>query len=110
MGRDCKLSIKNTCFSRTNAKCVDYDGCIQEYSTLDKEKCYNSEDIICELGNLVDEINNSIDVSSLGCCMTYTADDEEKGLLIKEVLSAHEGMLCDHEERLNNLEDNCGNN
>lgn len=107
MSKKCKLNISNTCLTRTNAKCVDYEGTLIKLDGLDEDLCHNVEDAIDYLGDEVDDIKEDIDVSGLGCCMTYTVTDEEKGLTVADVLSSHEGMLCDHEERLNEMQDNC---
>lgn len=118
--KDCKDSVKNTCFDgKTSAKCVDYYGCISENSELDKDKCYDLEEVVCESFNLIDDLFERIDVSGLGCCIDYTVEDESVGLTIRDVLISFEGILCDHEDRLNKLDepssvecgttDECGN-
>lgn len=107
MSRDCKIKISDRCFPRTNAVCVDYEGTLVRPGGLDEDMCHNTEDAIDHLADLVDEILEDINLSGLGCCLAYTITDEEKGLTVSDVLSSHEGMLCDHEERLDNIEENC---
>lgn len=118
--KDCKDSVKNTCFDgKTSAKCIDYYGCVSENSELDKDKCYDFEEIVCESFNLIDDLFERIDVSGLGCCIDYTVEDESVGLTLKDVFISFEGILCDHEDRLNKLDeptsvgcgttDECGN-
>lgn len=107
--RNCKLDLSDNCFSRTNAKCVNYEGVLSEYSELDPEQCLDVEEVIEDLGNIVDDIKDAIDVSEAGCCLRYTASDEETGLVIKDVVLAHEGLICDIMDKLDNIsEDSVG--
>ena len=106
--RNCKLDLSDGCFSRNSAKCVDYEGILSEYSELDPESnCLDVEEVIEDLSNIVDDIKDAIDVSEQGCCITYTPSNEEVGLVIKDVTSAHEGMICDLVDRVDKLEENC---
>lgn len=109
--RSCKLDLSDSCFSRISAKCVDYEGTLSEYSELDPESnCLDIEEVIEDLSNIVDDIKDAIDVSELGCCLTYTPSDEEKGLVIKDVVSAHEGLICELLDDVAELKENCGGN
>lgn len=103
--KDCKDNKRDTCFGRKSASCVDYYGCLSDNTSLDEEKCYDMEEVLCESFNLIDELFDRIDVSHLGCCLDYTVDDEKEGLSLSEVLSSFEGVLCDHEERLNKIDE-----
>lgn len=108
-GRDCKVSLSDRCLQRSSAKCVDYEGELSEHTELDSESCHNVEDVIEDINNIIDDIKDAIDVTGLGCCLDYEAEDEEVGLTVRDVLVTHEGVLCDFEERITELEKGGGN-
>lgn len=109
--RSCKLDLSDSCFSRISAKCVDYEGTLSEYSELDPESnCLDIEEVVEDINNIIDDIKDAIDVSEQGCCLTYTPSDEETGLVIKDVISAHEGLICELLDDVAELKENCGGN
>lgn len=101
----CKPTIKDTCLSRINLTCTDYDGILPEGSEYDEDSCLTGQDIIEDIIGILDEHTDQLDVSDFGCCIEYTPANEEDGLVIKDILSKHENILCHLLE--NCCKDNC---
>lgn len=89
--RDNKL--KYNCGTRTNARCVFYEGYLPEHSKLKDEDCVTIEETTDELYHTQEDILDSIDLSSLGkLCLEY--DNSTDKLKVKEVLLAIEKEIC----------------
>ena len=89
---DCRNNnLKYNCGSKTNARCVGYDGYLPEYSKL--EDCVTIEETTEELYENQEKIYESIDLSNLGKnCITYNKKDEK--LKVKEALFTIETEIC----------------
>lgn len=85
-GNKCKEKLEDTCFNRTNARCVDYEGNLPE--SLDNSKCYSSHDILEHLIECCEE--NDISDLDLGCL------ELEGDFKLKEVLNAIIEKFCEN--------------
>lgn len=105
MASKCKSKLSDNCMTRTTTDCTDYVGDLYPVNTsLDADDCNTATDIIEDLINILDQHTEDLDFSDFGCCIEYEASDEDKGVTIKDVISTHESMLCDHEDRISKLE------
>lgn len=103
--KKCRQKFSDTCMSRTTTDCVDYVGDLYPVNTsLDADDCNTATDIIEDIINILDQHTEALDFSEFGCCLEYEASNEEDGVTIKDVIRAHESMLCDHEDRISKLE------
>lgn len=104
MGK-CKSKFNNTCIELISSDCVDYNSDIyRENTTLDKDDCNTVTDVLEDLTLGLEEVEKQLDFSGFGCCIDYEAEDSEKGLTIKDIVSTHEGLLCEYDARLEKLE------
>lgn len=117
MAKKCKPELSDRCFPTINARCVDYEGDLLATTLLDPDDCNTLEEVIEDIINQVDENTEDLDVTDFGCCMEYEISDPDRGLTVKDVLGAHESLLCDIVKRLdeeevsencNDCEDDCG--
>ncbi len=94
MGK-CNNKIKNTCVgSRANAVCVDYDGTVNEDSSLKDESCLDLEATTQDIYDQLGKIKTEIDLSDLGKkCLEYVEDEDGK-LIVKNVLLKLEEEIC----------------
>lgn len=101
----CKNKIEDRCLSKTNARCVDYEGTLHADTNLDIEDCHSVEEVIEDINEELDEINGEIDLDGIDeSCIDF--QEAEPGniktkeailavvLKLKEVM-AHVGMSCD---------------
>lgn len=102
--KSCKSRISDRCLHKVPLTCTEYEGILPVGSAYDEDDCLTGEDIIEDIINILDDHTEQLDFSEFGCCQEYEASDEEKGVQLKDILSAHESMLCDHEERITKLE------
>lgn len=92
----CKGSISDRCPGTMNSACVDYDSDIYlENTSLDPDDCNTVEDLIEDIIVAVDQNTQDLNFEDFGCCLEYEASDEERGLTLKDVLSAHESKICE---------------
>ena len=86
--------IEDTCGKKINARCVDYEGPINEQSELDAEDCLDVADTTEDIYNQLEDIQNSIDLSNLGeDCITY--EQAGDNLLVSEALIGLEQKICE---------------
>lgn len=108
MAIKCKTKLSDKCGSTVSSSCVDYVGDLYPTNTsLDPDDCNTVTDIIEDIINIVDQHTEDLDFSDFGDCLDYEASDEERGITLKDVLSKHEEKICDHEERIQKLEEGC---
>lgn len=91
----CKPSLSDTCLHKTPLTCTEYDGILPTGSNYEEDDCLTGQDIIEDIIEILDDHTEQLDVSDFGCCLNYEASDSEKGLVIKDILSKHESILCD---------------
>ena len=83
-----------SCGKKINARCVDYEGSINDKSSLDSEGCLNIHDTTEDLYTQVEEIQQGIDLSGLGAkCLTFTPATTGD-LKVKEALLTMEDFIC----------------
>jgi len=111
MAKKCKPELSDRCFPTINARCVDYEGILRENSTLDEDDCLNVEEVIEDLTVAIDQTTEDLNFSEFGCCLEYEVSDSDRGLTLKDVVGAHESLLCDIVKRLDGEEvpENCNN-
>lgn len=103
--KSCKTKLSDKCAPMQSSDCVDYVGELYPSNTsLDPDDCNTVTDVIEDIINILDQHTDTLDFSDFGCCIEYEVSNEEDGLTLKDVLSTHETMLCDHEERITKLE------
>ena len=90
----CRPTISDTCLTKIPLTCTEYDGILPVGSQYEDDECLSGQDIIEDIINILDDHTEQLDMSEFGCCIDYTASDVEKGVVLKDVLSKHENMLC----------------
>lgn len=101
----CNDKIKSRCLSRTNARCVDYEGNLHEDTNLDPLDCFSVDEVIEDINEELDEINTELDLTGIDeSCIDFeeavpgTIETNEAILAVvkklKEVMQ-HVGMSCD---------------
>ena len=87
--------IEDTCGKKINARCVKYEGEINEQSSLEEDDCLNVHNTTEDIYEQLEDIQCSIDLSALGDkCIDYTQKDEDK-LKVAEALLGLEEKLCE---------------
>lgn len=90
----CKPTINDTCLSKINLVCTEYDGVLPVGSKYDEDECISGQDIIEDIIEILDDHTEQLDFSEFGCCIDYTPSDTESGLQLQDVLSKHENIIC----------------
>lgn len=91
-----KYQKKQTC-SKSFAVCVQYEGTLSEYTSLEENACYDVEEVIEDITTIVDSIKKELDLESLrGDCIEYTTGKIE----IIEVLSKFQELICNQAETI----------
>ena len=86
---------KCNCGARQNAKCVQYDGYLPEYSLLDGD-CVNIEETTEELYKNQETILDAIDLKDLGKdCIDYSEFQVGTPLKVNEALQTLEKEICE---------------
>jgi hypothetical protein len=101
----CNDKLSSTCGKRHNAKCVDYEGDLHGSTELDDCDCHNVESVIEDLNSTVDEIEESIDLSTLGDrCIDYEEVDGK--IQVKEALLKIEEVVCELKDQVEDTDNN----
>jgi hypothetical protein len=83
--------IKNTCGTRIQSECVDYEEIVNTQSSLDVDECINLSETTKDIYEQLEEIN---DLSELGeSCLEYIENENGK-LVVKNVLLKFEEEIC----------------
>lgn len=103
MANKCKSKLSDRCLTPMNAVCVDYDGILLETTTLDPNDCNSVEDVIEDIVNQVDENTEDLNFTDFDSCLDIEPSDEDRGLTVKDVITAHDSAICALQEQLNDL-------
>lgn len=100
---NCGNKIKQTCTgNRVYATCTEYETELPEFSTL--EDCVTIEETTAELYDVVGKILDNTDLNELGnLCLEYVLDEEGK-IIVKNVLSKFEEIICEQQEKIEALQ------
>lgn len=101
----CNDKIKSRCLSKTNARCVDYEGDLHADTNLDPDDCHSVDEVIEDINAELDDINSELDLEGIDeSCIDFeeatpgTVNTNEAILAVvkklKEVMQ-HVGMSCD---------------
>ena len=90
--------IKQTCDGGKPAECIDYEGTVNEQSSLVNDSCRTIEETTQDIYNQIDTMSTE----GLGeLCLTYTMEGGK--LLVKNVLKKYEEKICDLQTQLTNV-------
>jgi hypothetical protein len=83
--------IKNTCGTRMQSECIDYESTVNTQSSLDENDCLNLSETTQDIYTQLEEI----DLSALGEeCLTYVETAAGKKI-VKNVLLKFEEKICE---------------
>lgn len=99
----CNKKISNTCGSKNYAPCVYYELDLPNFSSIEDE-CVTIEDTTSDIYDLIKDIREQLDLSSLGDdCLTYTLDSQDR-VVVKNALLKIEEKYCELETKVTALE------
>ncbi len=86
--------IDNTCGKKINARCVDYEGEINDCSSLEDKDCLSIHETTEDIYKQIEDLKECLDLSSLGKnCLEYGEECED--LKINKVLLKLEEKVCE---------------
>ena len=86
--------ISDTCGKKVNARCVDYEGEVNEDSSLENNNCHTVHDTTEDIFEQLEDLNKCLNLDALGeLCITYTQADTAK-LKINEAILGLEKAIC----------------
>lgn len=95
-----KYQKKQTC-SKSFAVCVQYEGTLSEYTSLEENACYDVEEVIEDITIIVDSIKNELDFETLrGSCIEYLSGE----IKIIDVLSKFQDLICSQAQTITTMQ------
>lgn len=98
MGR-CNNKVKYTCGDVVKATCVDYEGTVNNNSSLKDEKCLDIEQTTQDIYNQLGQI----DVSKIDDCLDYAETNGK--IQINKVVVKHGEEICELKEQIKTLQE-----
>ena len=96
---NCNNKIVNTCDGMKPLLCTEYDGTVNEDSSLVEESCFNGQEVVQDIYDQLENLN----LAELGdLCLSYVQENNKNS--VKNVLLKFEEKICEYEERIESLE------
>lgn len=100
---ECNKKVSNTCGTKNYATCVYYELDLPDFTEITGD-CITIEETTQELYNLIKDVREQLDLSSLGDdCLTYPLDDQDR-IIVKNALKSIEEKLCELEASVSTLQ------
>ncbi len=97
--KNCNNKVSHTCGNIVFADCTSYEGTVNTDSEFDENDCLSIEQTTQDIYNQLE----NLDLSALGeLCLTYVQVENKN--IVKNVLLKFEEILCEHETRIEELE------
>lgn len=91
----CKDSIKYTCGTKLNARCVDYEGVLSSCTTLPSCTKFNLHDVVEDIQGVLTDLCTKLDISNID-----TSCDPLEVNKISDILNNVYSKICSLEDRL----------
>lgn len=93
--------VKNTCGTRIQAECVDYEEIVNSQSSLNSTECVNLSETTKDIYEQLEEINDLSELSN--SCLEYVENEEGK-IVVKNVLLKFEEEICSMKQQIETLQ------
>lgn len=95
---NCNNKISHTCGERAYLICSEYEGTVNNDSSLTEESCLNGQEVVQDIYNQLE----NLDLSALGeLCLSYTTVSGKN--IVKNVLLKFEEEICNLKEELESV-------